>query len=346
MELKYEIIPENLKVLEIKQIFLDKDKLGVLTFDRSYPVIHSTRKMLVEMQELGYKEALTKSEVDEIDRDIKRLLDFITKVRAINPENDPSFNLNVRNTLENEIIHFCEDVQRRRRDSFVFLRQEVALSKPESKDLQEEKVQLSNIRNEYEKTLLNLKKEIEDLNLEKSKAESTKGEIASIRFGKYFESQAVEYESVSSEWLSKRNKVLQVLFWVLGCNFFLYLFLFFTWKLSWWPNFPPSEFFTTSYAVIKITGILLLSHVLAFNSKNYSITKNLSVNNKHRKNVADTINSFLESNPESDVRSQIIKQGTESMFKTENTGYLARMNEKGHSPIEQITYVMPNKVES
>lgn len=341
MELKYEITPENLKVLEIKQIFLDKDKLGVLTFDRSYPFVDSTRKMLVEMQELGYKEALTKSEVDETDRDINKLLEFVTRVRAINPE-DPNFNSNIRNSLENDIIHFCEDVKRRRRDSFVFLRQEVALSKPENKDLQEEKVQLSNIRSEYEKTLLNLRKEIEELNLEKSKIQSTQGEIASIRFGKHFESQAIEYENVSSEWLEKRDQILKFLFWVLGCNFALYLYLFITWKFDFWPSLPPSDFFTTSYAIIKITAILFLSHVLAFNSKNYSIAKNLVVNNKHRKNIADTINSFLESTSEPEVRSHIIKQGTESMFKVESTGYVGKINEKGHSPIEQVTYIMPN----
>ena len=37
MKLTYEIIPDNLKIIEIKQIALDKDKFGVLTFDKAYP---------------------------------------------------------------------------------------------------------------------------------------------------------------------------------------------------------------------------------------------------------------------------------------------------------------------
>ena len=88
---------------------------------------------------------------------------------------------------------------------------------------------------------------------------------------------------------------------------------------------------------------MLLSHVLAFNSRNYGINKNLAAKNKHRKNVADTVNSFLESNQDPDIKSQIIKQGAESMFKSEETGYIGKMNQKDHSPIEQVTYVLPNK---
>ena len=50
--------------------------------------------------------------------------------------------------------------------------------------------------------------------------------------------------------------------------------------------------------------------------------------NKHRKNVADNMVEFLASNPDADTRSQIIRQGSESMFVMEETGYLGKMNEK------------------
>lgn len=345
MNLKYEITPENLKIIEIKQIFLDKEKFGVLTFDRSYEIAHVTRKMLAEFQELNYKENLTPPEIQEIDRDIDNFLRLVTQIYNISPETDSGFNLNYRNNLEDTIINQSQEIQRRLREKLVYLRQELALSNPENKDLQEEQKELAKVRVEYAKTLSDLQKKIESLTIEKKQIEDTHGEIASIRFGKHFESQVDEYEATAKDWLNKRNIILLILEGVVVINFLAYLVIFIGWKSGKWPNFSPSVFFTSGYAVIKVAGVLLLSHVLAFNSKNYSINKNLSVKNKHRKNVADTINSFLESNPDTETKSQIIKQGTDSMFKDESTGYLGKMNEKDHSPIEQITYIMPNKKE-
>lgn len=345
MQLKYEITPENLKNLEIKQIFLDKDKFGVLTFDRSYPVAQATRKMLVELEDLGYKEVLTRSEIQAIESDTQHLVNLIREVSNKNPANDPSFNINVRNDLENNIVASSEGIQQRSRDKLVFLRQELALSKPESQDLQKEQKELSKIRIEYEKALLDLKVRFDALNEKKEEIENTQGEIAATRFGKHFDAQSTEYETQANDWLEKRDAVLRILFGVIGANFIVYFYLFLAWKLSWWPHFAPSDFFTVDYAVIKVTLVLLLSHVLAFNSKNYSISRNLMVRNKHRKNVADTINNFLESNSDSETKSQIIKQGAESMFKAEESGYLGKINQKDHSPIEQVTYILPNKKE-
>jgi small GTP-binding protein len=53
--------------------------------------------------------------------------------------------------------------------------------------------------------------------------------------------------------------------------------------------------------------------------------------------VAHVVRAFEDEN--------ILKEGAEAMFKDGGTGYLGKMNEKDHSPIEQITYIMPNKKE-
>jgi hypothetical protein len=345
MNLKYELIPENLKIIEIKQIFLDKEKFGALTFDKSYETAHNTRKMLVELQELGYKDKLTLNEINQINNDITRFLQLVNEVFSKNPETDPNFNINVRNSLDDNIINTCQDIQIRLREKLVYLRQELELSKPENRDLQEEQKELTKIRTEYEKTLSDLQKKIEALTSEKTTIENTQGEIAATKFGKHFENQVEEYEGTAKEWLLKRNKILVILEIVISVNFLAYIIIFIGWKVGQWPDFPPSSFFTIDYAVIKISGILLLSYILSFNSKNYSINKNLSAKNKHRKNVAETVSSFLGSPLDQESKSHILKEGAEAMFKDGGTGYLGKMNEKDHSPIEQITYIMPNKKE-
>src|SRR5690606_18653641 len=115
------------------------------------------------------------------------------------------------------------------------------------------------------------------------------------------------YELAANTWLRNRNIVLGILMLVIILNLTGYLTLFIGWKTAEAWSMHPSSFFTVDYAVIKFAIILLLSHILAFNSKNYSINKNLAVTNKHRKNVAETITNFLESNPDEETRSQIIK---------------------------------------
>ncbi len=54
--------------------------------------------------------------------------------------------------------------------------------------------------------------------------------------------------------------------------------------------------------------------------------------------------SFLGTNPDKEVRSQIISRGVEAMFKDENIGYLGKINQKDHSPMEQVNYILPQGV--
>ncbi|MFZ2151830.1 MAG: hypothetical protein WAV09_01835, partial [Minisyncoccia bacterium] len=92
MNLQYEIKPENLKVLEIKQVTLDKEKFGALTFDKTYPLLNELRRILVEFQELGYDTLLTKTEVADVDNQRKRLLTYVQRISDLNPVTDPTFN--------------------------------------------------------------------------------------------------------------------------------------------------------------------------------------------------------------------------------------------------------------
>jgi hypothetical protein len=343
MPFQHDLTIDNIKLLDLQDVFLNRNILGNLVFENSFFYAEKLQKFFVELQELNYEKKLTTKEVDEINVDMQTFLKFLHTVAEKNPEQDQNFNVNVRNELDTRIIRYVEDTLKNHRNKLIFLRQEIALSKPESRELQKEKTELAKLRKEYQDAVLGLKLQLEKISSEKNEIESSQGEVAALRFGKHFETQAGIYTVDSSTWLHNRDQIINVLIGIIIVNFCLYLYLFIANKVGLWPNFPPSEFFTFEYAFVKISFILLLSHLLAFNSKNYSITKNLEVKNKHRKNVADTMVEFLASNPDADTRSQIIRQGSQSMFVMEETGYLGKMNEKDNNPIEQINYFLPNK---
>src|SRR5690606_29000640 len=98
---------ENLKVLEIKQIALNRDKFGALTFDKVYPKLDELRKMLVEFEELSYLDLLTIDEINEVNSFKERLLKYIRRINDLDPETDATYNINVRDSLEVEIEDFC-----------------------------------------------------------------------------------------------------------------------------------------------------------------------------------------------------------------------------------------------
>ena len=77
----------------------------------------------------------------------------------------------------------------------------------------------------------------------------------------------------------------------------------------------------------------LLFYSLRFASQNYNIFSNLNAVTRHRKNVAQTLDDFLGTNPASEIKDAMIKQGTEAMFKHLPTGYIPKSETKQSDPI-------------
>jgi len=333
-----EIIAENLKTLEIKQIALNKDKFGALTFNKAYPLLHKLRKMFVEFEELGYKDFLTQSEIENIDNHREQLLNYIKRIHDIHPETDASFNKDVRDQIENEIENFYNSTVEHLRNSLIYLRQEVAFKSKDQESLQEERKAVLRVRKQSEEILKQLKKELKAVRKETKEVEEARGERAAVVFGKHFENQAEEYLKQADQWKATRSKFFRWLLGIIIANFVIYFYLFISNKLGWWPSFSPEEFFTLQYGIAKLVLLATLSYAIGFASRNYSINSNLEAINKHRKNVAETLKDFLASEPKSEDRSQLVKSGAEAMFKHSVTGYVSKRGYKDDGPVREIIH--------
>lgn len=324
-----EISRESLDKLSIKTLALNKEKFGTLTFDESYPLLEKLQKLFIELEELGYKDIISQPEIAQIDQYIEQLLNHLKQLAGF--DLSTGFNKDMHDGFENTVKSFYEEVFRNLRNILVYLRQEAALKSQDVKELQKQQKVAVQAEKEY-KTLSNqLKEKLEALEKREGEVEAKHGEVAAVIFGKHFESQAKEYTQRAKDWEVRRTNFFKWLLFIIIGNLGLYLFLFISDKLVFWPNFAPREIFTVEYGAVKLALVGLLSYAIGFASKNYSANSHLEIINKHRKNVAETLKDFLDSKPEQNDRSVLVLSGADAMFRGSATGYVSKGDPGGNS---------------
>lgn len=330
------ITRESLATLDIKRLALNRGELGPLTFGESYPTLEKLRELFVELEALGYQQNVSAPEVSQINQHIDQFISYLKQISSFDPSAESGSNKDTRDSYERSISAFYDEVTRNLRGIITYLRQEAARGSKDERKLQEEQKAVAKIRREYEEMVGALKGEREAVQKETKSVEEAKGEKAATVFGKHFEAQASEYSRRSSGWDRSRAKLFDWLLGIIVANVAAYFYLFISEKLNFWPNLPPTEFFTVQYGIAKLALIGVLSYAIGFASRNYSINSNLEAVNKHRKNVAETLKDFLRSNPSLEDRSQLVKAGAEAMFRHSNTGYASKGEVKDDGPVREI----------
>jgi len=328
MNLKYEITPENLKVVEIKQVTLNKDKFGALTFDKAYPKLQDIRKMLVEFEELGYRDLLTADEVNDIDTFKKRLTDYVIRINNLNPETDASFNKNVRDSLEIEIDGFYRSTTKHLRNNLVFLRQEAARKSKGGEDLAEQQKAASQAEQKYkeladklELRFNELDRQEKELEEKKKQVESGHGEFAAVLLAKHFQGEADKYMNKSSDLLKLRSKF----YWGIIAIIVIFAIIYFS--IGW-------EKISLQLGITKIIFLSVIWYGLSFTTRNYNVNSHLAAVNGHRAAVARTLEDFLKSNPER--KSEMLKNATEAMFKHVPVGFVTKSEKDSGNPLFEI----------
>ena len=320
----------ELKNFDIKGIALNREKFGDLIFEKSFPVLEKLRSIFVEFDELGYQ-ALGALPEDGV-RNIRNLRDKFTqhlnRLKSFDMKEDGNFK-STHDAFENEMTNFYQTAFHTLFPLLTYLRQEMLLKRDDQKDLQKLRKDAVQTKQEYEKLSADLKLEIENLRKEKQVVESKRGEIPSAFLGVQFDNQATEYSSLSKSWLRLRNIFFGALCLLALVNLFLYFTLL-------WMNIDPKTIFTTSYLAIKIAVALVLIYGMSFASRNYNVNAHLTAVNTHRRNVAETMNRFLSTNPPEEDRAQIVRQGTEAMFKHMPVGYISKSEQKDGNAFAEI----------
>lgn len=337
-----EVTIDNLNIIDIEDIGLNQNRFGPLTFDISVPLLVKLQGLSKELDELNYRENLSPSEISQIDQFKDKLTEHIKKLQVFDISSQPNPK-EVHDLYENEITNYYNDITRNLRSILTFLRQEELYKASDKTNLKKQQKVAIEAKKEFDqlstelKTQINqLNKQIEEIEKQKNEIASGKGELAVKVLAKHFSEEVKINDKEASKWLKLRNKFYWSLVAVIGVNILTYILLFIFGNQLKLVAFETRSVFTLEYLLLKLAVISILSYALVFTSKQYSINSNLVSINKHRRNVALTIDDFLETKPDPEVRSQIIRQGTEAMFKQLPIGYIGKSEAKESSPIYEI----------
>lgn len=320
-----EITRDNYRDVDVNGLALNPS-FGSLTFNASAGNLDKLRSWLQEFEELDYRSEVPANIANDIDQRINQLIEHLNWLRNF----DIAASANAKgehDDYEARIGNFYNDVF----NSLIvnhldFLRQEAALKSGDKKELQKQQKDIIQLKKEYEEINKQLSNQLKKLVEKENAIESKSGEVAAAVFGKHFESQAAEYEGKAKKWGSTRDRFFKWLLGIIIANFAVYFYLFIASKVEWkmLPGFPPKELFTLEYGIAKLALLIVLSYAIGFASKNYSVNSHLETINKHRKNVAETLKDFLNSKPEQEDRSALVRAGADAMFKNSSTGYIKK----------------------
>lgn len=329
-----EINRENLRKININTLTL-KQEFGALVFDNAHKKLVKIRNWITELEDLDYQNELPVNLVNSINNFVEEFLNHLRWLENFNittsgnPKQD-------HDNFESRIDDFYNNFISTVLSSLTYLRQEAEKKSKDKRKIYSERKELVQVRKQYDAMISDLKLQLKSLQQEKNKIAATHGEIGAVKFGKHFEREELKDDRKAIKWLELRDYWFRVLLYIIIANFVIYFYLFIANKLSWWPKFPPKDFFTLEYGLVKLALLTLLSYAISFASRNYNVNSNLSTLNCHRKNIAETLNSFLATNPEKEDRSKILTTAAEAMFKHQPIGYLPKIESKDDGPVASI----------
>ncbi|MEK7569968.1 MAG: hypothetical protein AAB515_00795 [Patescibacteria group bacterium] len=316
-----DINAENLPSLDIKAIALNRDRLGTLAFESVEPILEELKKLYTELDNLDYKTRLTLDEVNQIDTAKNQLVQYLTQLEQFDIQQAGA--KDVHDRIENEIKQHHNSIIKSFRNYLVYLRQELALKSKSAEELQKERQDALQAKKQYDELTTQLKQQLEELGSQKQLIETGKGEVATKQLAHHFAKQANDYTESATRWLKFRNYFYWAFFIIVGANVYVYLF-------------SDRGIFTLQYGLVKLALLSAIGYAIAFSAKNYNIQSNLEAISRHRKNVAQTIEDFLGTNPAPEVRDAMLKHATEALFRHFPTGYITKSESRDGGPLYEI----------
>ena len=320
---------DNFGKINIKELSLNKDKFGPLVFDVSYKKLLKLQDLFKELDDLDYKNNLTPRECNKIDLSKKQFAEHLNWLNNfdIQKNSNPK---NEHDGFDTRIDSFHDSVFGDIRPYLSWLRQEFSSKNIDLEELKKQQKSAIQAEKAYKELSSKLEAELNILKEKKIEVESKHGEIAATTLSLQFGKQTKENSENAKGWLLIRNILYYLLIFIIVLNLLAYFFIFFAHRFGY-IALSTKEIFTIEYLIIKIALISVLSYGIAFASKNYNIQSNLSTVNQHRRNVAQTLEDFFSTKP--DRKSEMLKEGTEAMFKHLPVGYLSKNETKENGPL-------------
>lgn len=325
------ITPDNLENVDTEKIALNRERFGALVFETIFPKLEELKEIFVDFQKHSYQN-LPEEQKNLVDSYLNSFVEKLNWLRQFNPAQSGDVN-GEKSNFENQINDLHRSVFRELMPSLTYLRYRTISKRPEQKELAKFKNEAQNAKTEFQKISQDLKEKIATLEAQKEEVSRTKGEIAAKTTGKHFERQAKEHATEKAKWALQRERYFNILLGIIVAILIIYVIL-----LLWG---DVNKLFNIQFAVLKIAVIAILSYAVSFASKNYRINCHLESINMHRKNIAETLNDFISSNPTPEDRSAMMQSAVSAMFQHLSTGYDSQDPKKDNGPAHEIIQFIP-----
>jgi len=325
MESKY---ADSVRGVDIEKICLDS-KFGELNFSDIVAPIKQMIAEIVELEDYDFRASLTQQEINQIEQARKQVLGYISQIQgfSIAQPNSTQTRNNIVQTVQS---YYQNSFAQQTRQHLLYLRDKARLSTKSNE------AEYRKLAKELQTLVSEVKEEKKKLEKDKLSVEQGKGIVSSKYLSVKFEEQAKDANDESSRWQ-------KWVFW-LSCSMVAVIIVLLSGYIGYVKWIDQTG--RIEYAVFSATLIASLFFFLRIVLRNYNITKHISTGNKHRANVAATLEGFLEqANQDADLKAALLKEGSTALFQTDSTGYLTKDQIEVSTPMKEvITTVLNHKV--
>lgn len=317
---------DSIRDVDIEKLCLDS-KFGELSFSAVVDSLKRMIKDIVELEDYDYRKNLTQVEINQIETVRNTVRDFISQIQgfSITQPNSAQTRESLVQTIQN---YYQNSFAKNIREPILYLRDQVRSTTKSNE------VEYRRLAKELQGLLNEVKEDKAKLEMDKVSIEQGRGIITTKYLSNQFEEEVKRAGDEARGWQKWT-------FWFALGMIALVAFLFSGyWGYARW--FDPTG--KIEYGIFSATLIASFFFFLKVLLRNYNITKHIETGNKHRSNVAATLEGLLaQANQDDDLRIALLKEGSMAMFQADSTGYLTKDQIEVSTPVKEIINTVMSK---
>lgn len=314
MEENYINSPRN---IDLEKICLNPS-FGDLKFEQILPILKRMKLEIIELEDLDYKNYLTRNEINQIENIKKNYSTYIQQIS--------SFNLNqtnpqqIRDGIQSQVNGFYEGpFIQQIRNPLIYLRQMLKINNSDEKEFQ---ILIKNVRKIEEE----LKKKLENIKKDEASVERKEGILSGQYLSQVFSKQAESAEERSKFW----SGIVIALSGILTITILGLIWHCLNGKIETIET-------KTGYALLSALLVAAIFYLLRFSIKQFNISHHIGQSNRHRASVAETLESFLVAGgSDISIKEALLKEAAAAMFRPESTGFLTKDQIDMSSPVTEM----------
>lgn len=324
MEEKY---PDSIKKVNIDTICTDS-KFGELNFQPVVLILKQMVSEIVELEDLDFKSNLTQAEINQIDGVRNNLKSYVNQIENFTIT-QPNASQTRDGIIQNLQSYYQNSFAAQVRPSLLYLRDKVRLNANKSE------AEYRKLATELQKLVTEVKADKEKLKVDQESVRQQNGIVSSQYLSQFFNNES---ESAKGEALRLKNKFDRFTFFISVLIVIIFLIYLFVIK-------DADSSLKIEFGILSATLISVIFFYLRVILREYNINRHIQTSNKHRANVAGTLEGLLSQvNQEPELKSSLIKEASIAIFQSESTGYLTKDQIEVSTPIKEvINTVMTHK---